>query len=45
MIIFISEEQVYGWDENGEFAYVDIDGELFTLRYDEFIITINGGKR
>ena len=43
-MIIVDAEQVYGWDENGEYAYVDIDGELFTLRYDEFILTYGGRK-
>lgn len=42
-MIYITLEQVIQYDDNGEYLFVEIDGEIYTLKYDE-VIFIKGAK-
>lgn len=36
-MIYITVEQVIQYDDLGEYLYVEIDGEIFTLKFDEVV--------
>ena len=36
-MVYITIEQVIQYDDLGEYLYVDIDGEIFTLKFDEVV--------
>lgn len=42
-MIYITLEQVIQYDDLGEFLYVEIDGEIFTLKFDE-VVFVKGEK-
>ena len=37
IMVYITLEQVIQYDYNGEYLYVEIDGEIFTLKFDEVV--------
>ena len=43
-MVYITLEQVVQYDETGEYLYVEIEGEIFTLKYDE-VVFVKGAKR
>ena len=43
-MVYITLEQVIQWDDNGEYLYVEIDGEIFTLKSNE-VVFIKGANK
>ena len=43
-MIYITLDQVVQFDETGEYLYVEINGEIFTLTHEEVIFVKQGSK-